>query len=71
MRHTLEGRLHTCVQSPVAGILSTVSGIAKAGLVGLTLVLGGATHAQTVASLPATRMPLRPKSSRKSERLRR
>ncbi len=53
MRHTLEGRLHTCVQSPVAGILSTVSGIAKAGLVGLTLVLGGATQAQTVASLPA------------------
>src|SRR5215217_686133 len=53
MRHTLEGRLHTCVQNPVAGILSTVSGIAKAGLVGLTLVLGGATQAQTVASLPA------------------
>ena len=53
MRHTLEGRLHTCVQSPVAGILSTVSGIAKAGLVGLTLVLSGATQAQTVASLPA------------------
>ena len=53
MRHTLEGRLDTCVQNSVAGVLSTISGAAKAGLVGLTLILGGATQAQTVASLPS------------------
>ena len=52
MRHTLEGRYDTCVQIRPAGVLSTISAAAKGGLIALTLVLGGATQAQTVASLP-------------------
>ena len=52
MRHTLGGGPDTCVRNP-AGVLGTLSGVAKASLVGLTLILGGATQAQTVASLPS------------------
>ncbi len=52
MRHALEGRFDTCVQIRPAGVLSTISAAAKGGLIALTLVLGGATQAQTVASLP-------------------
>ncbi|HEX8164218.1 MAG TPA: transglutaminase-like cysteine peptidase [Beijerinckiaceae bacterium] len=52
MRHALGGGPDSCVQIPAAGVLGTVSSVAKAGLVGLTLILGGATQAQTVASLP-------------------
>ncbi len=52
MRHTLIGRFETCVQNPPVGVLSTLSAVAKASLIGLTLILGGATQAQTVASLP-------------------
>jgi predicted transglutaminase-like cysteine proteinase len=54
MRHTLEGRFETCVQIRSAGVLSTISAAAKGGLIALTLVLGGATQAQTVASLPGS-----------------
>ena len=53
MRHTLEGRFDSCVQIRPAGVLSTISAAAKGGLIALTLVLGGATQAQTVASLPS------------------
>jgi predicted transglutaminase-like cysteine proteinase len=53
MRHTLGGGPDSCVQIPAARVLGTLSGAAKAGLVGLTLILGGATQAQTVASLPS------------------
>jgi predicted transglutaminase-like cysteine proteinase len=53
MRHTFFGRLETCVQNPSAGVLSTIASAAKGGLIALTLVLGGATQAQTVASLPS------------------
>jgi predicted transglutaminase-like cysteine proteinase len=52
MRHTLGGGPDICVRNP-AGVLGTLSGVAKASLVGLTLILGGATQAQTVASLPS------------------
>ena len=52
MRHTLGGGPDICVRNP-AGVLGTLSGFAKASLVGLTLILGGATQAQTVASLPS------------------
>jgi predicted transglutaminase-like cysteine proteinase len=54
MRHTLEGRFESCVRSPAPHVLSTISAAAKGGLIALTLVLGGATQAQTVASLPGS-----------------
>lgn len=53
MRHALVGRFETCVQLPAATVLSTISAVAKGGLVAVTLVLGGATQAQTVATLPS------------------
>jgi predicted transglutaminase-like cysteine proteinase len=54
MRHTLEGRFETCDRNPAPNVLSTISAAAKGGLIALTLVLGGATQAQTVASLPGS-----------------
>src|SRR3954466_15144369 len=53
MRLALFGRLQDCVEFPAEPLRQTVSRFAKLGLVGVTLVLGGASQAQTVASLPS------------------
>jgi predicted transglutaminase-like cysteine proteinase len=53
MRQALCGRLQNCVRLPAEPLRHTVSRFAKLSLVGLTLVLGGASQAQTVASLPS------------------
>jgi predicted transglutaminase-like cysteine proteinase len=49
------GHFHTCGQIPAPSQLAdTLARFAKAGLIALTLVIGGATtQAQTVASLPS------------------
>ncbi len=47
------GRLESFAQISAAFHPGTASRIAKIGLVGVTLLLGGATQAQTVASIPS------------------
>ena len=53
MRQALCGRLQNFVGLPAEPLRHTMFRFAKLSLVGLTLVLGGASQAQTVASLPS------------------